>query len=190
MGFFTTIYIVTVEQLDQTLQSRVWYWDRDEANGAYEAIVDQYEDTRIATVYSIDVHDTIDERVNTLMANRHSRTNPSPMDELRSNRAAPEPKVEYTRLQLSAADKDSLYTERTVSPDYWGYRVTKAFRNAWTVRTTDQQRIGAVYLTNPEGLLPSYQYEWFPTGANDPVTAVFPSLQDAVEGLIERYHKQ
>ena len=186
MSFFTTVHIVTVEQLDQRLQSRVWYWDRTEAIDAYNAIVDQYEDTRIATVYSIDVHDTIDERVNTLMANRHSNTNRSPLEELRSNRTAPEPAVEYTPIMITT-DGTALYTERTQSPDFWGYKLTKTFRNTWTGRGTDGERVGAVYLLQPEALLPEYQYERMV--GNTVRQASFQSLQEATEALIEDYHK-
>lgn len=185
-GFFTsyaTLYIVTVEKLDKMLQSRMWYWDRAEALDMYDGAVDQYDDERIITVYSIDIQDTINERVDALMANRHSATGRPPLEELRSNRKAAALPVEYTPLRLR--DKDELDIERTEGGDYWQYAVTKTFKNTWAVRDSEDILTGTVSLRNPDGLLPEYEYERHQGGVNAPLKASFNSLQAAIEALIE-----
>jgi hypothetical protein len=189
MSFFTTIYIVTIEKLDQTLQSRAWYWDRTEANDKYNEAVDEYEDTRIVTVYSIDMQGTIEEKITQFMANRHSSVNRPPLDELRSSRKAEKPAVEYTPLVVTA-EGTGLYIERSMAGEYWAYALSKRFRNTWTVREMDGTRVGAIYLIDPEGLMPQYQYERFEEGRNAPLKATFPALQQAAEALIEVYHQQ
>lgn len=125
MEFLTTIYIVTIERLDQTLQSRMWYWDRYEAMTMYEGIIDQYDDERIATVYSIDVQDTINERVDELMVNRHSISgNRAPLEELRSNRKAAEAD-DVTWGDLNYHPEGFFLIERlkASTSEYWGFHV-------------------------------------------------------------------
>jgi hypothetical protein len=183
VSFITTVFIVTVEKLDQTLQSRMWYWDRDEALSNYESITDQYDDERIVTLYSIDIEDTITERVDALMANRHSRTTVSPLEELRSNRKAPESKPEYSELRLDENSKE-LLIERTHNGDYWSFCISKPFTHTWRVMDSmDRTAIGRIYLQNPTALLPQYEYEYFK--GNKEFSATFKSLQEAVVALLE-----
>ncbi len=132
MGYFTTIHIVTVENKDQTLEKRMWFWDDTEGRDMYESAVDEVGDNRIVTLYSIDVQDRINEEVDRLMSNRHSYSTPTPLQELRSNRQAPG-ETEATWGELEFRPEGVFTIERTLSPDYWPYTVERYGVDGWRV---------------------------------------------------------
>lgn len=119
MGFFDTIYIVTEEKLDTSLLRKQWFWDKSEAEQFYHNQL--HIEERIITLYAFDLRETIDEKIDSLMANRHSHVTPSPLQEIQSTRPAPEEREEWTELVFRP---DGCFTfERIVSPDYWPYIV-------------------------------------------------------------------
>lgn len=120
MGYFTTIHIVTVEKLNQMLEKRMWFWDDTEGRDMYESAVIEVGDSRIVTLYSIDIQENINELVDKLMANRHSSVTPSPLQELRSNRKELE-KEEASWTELVFRPDGCFTFERLLSPDYWPY---------------------------------------------------------------------
>lgn len=186
MSIFTNIYIVAVENLGEMLQNRRWYWDRSEALDVYNEAVNEDENTRIVTLYSIDMEDVIEERVDSLMANRHSRTSPTPLEELRSSRAAtaaPEP--EYSNLRYDEGSTH-LLIERTLGGEFWQYRIIKR-SSGWHVReleTFGGGRIGAVYLNDPDAVMPEYEFE----KEVDKALGSRASLREAVIALLELEH--
>lgn len=184
MEFLTTLYIVTVERLDQTLQSRIWYWDRYEAMTMYEGIIDQYDDERIATVYSIDIQDTINERVDELMKNRHSAVTQTPLEELRSNRKAAEAD-DVTWGELEFRPDGEFYIERlkASTSEYWPFRVeAHDSTGGWRVidATTDV----------PMGIIrPGTQNENFRATVNGySQTPVFTNLKGAVIHIVNEFN--
>lgn len=137
MSFFTNIYIVVVETTGQMLESRKWFWERSEGVEAYNDAKSEFGHSRIITLYSFNMHDTIEDKVTQIMGNRHSLVNRPALEELRSNRPAPESE-EAVWGELEFRPEGYFYIERTKAStsEYWPYRVERyevRGDNAWRV---------------------------------------------------------
>jgi hypothetical protein len=145
MGYFTTIHIVTIEFPDQSLVQRMWYWDVTEAKDMYQSAVDEVGESRIVTLYSIDVQDTINERVDELMKNRHSSVTQTPLQELRSNRPAPSEDVTWGELEFRPNGEFYIERLKASTSEYWPYSVEPYGDFGWRViDDTSQAPIGIV----------------------------------------------
>lgn len=185
MPTLPTIYIVTVEKLDQMLQSRMWYSDHYEAMTIYERIIDRYLDDRIVTVYSVEVEDTINELVDDLMKNRHSSVSKTPLEELRSNRKAAEPELEWDGPRVNGTDL--IYMEVAYGGDYWGYDILKTNESTWGLRVDGyaddpSTEVGTVAAIGD--LLPMYVAR----GTKGDQIGMFSTLEDGFKAVIKRSH--
>lgn len=186
MDLFTTIHIVTIEMKDQTLVQRMWFWDDTEAHDMYQSAVDEVGDIRIVTLYSIDVQDSINERVDELMKNRHSSVTQTPLQEVRSNRTAPDSEA-VTWSELEFRPDGEFYIERlkASTSEYWPYRV-----EAYEAYGDDSWRVFDVTTGTPIGLIrPGTQNEAFKAVVNGYAqTQVFTNLKAAVIYVATEYN--
>lgn len=143
MGYFDTIYIITEEKPDTTLVRKQWFWDKEEAEQFYQNQL--YIEDRVITLYAFDLRDTINERIDALMANRHSNTVVSPLQEIRSSRPAPATE-DITWTELEYRPEGYFYVEmlKRSTSEYWPYRAELGDQQVIVFDHTSDQIIATI----------------------------------------------
>lgn len=143
---FERIYIVHTEDPKNEDSTTDWYWSQDEAEREYDRLT-TFEDYEV-TLYSGDVRQTIQDYVDGEIGSGANGLN-----ELRSNRQAPEPVNDVTWGELEFRPNGEFYIERLKASthEYWPYTVESYGdfgtndRDGWRViDATTQVPIGIV----------------------------------------------
>lgn len=181
MGFFETIYIVHLQDIKNQTNATAWYWDRTDAEQNYENAVSTHEDNgseSVVTLYSTDITGLVGDYVDEALGN-----NPDSLNEIRSNRKAPEGEdVTWTELEFRA--DGTFYIERLKSPDYWPYRVERYNEDQW--RVFDATTMTPIAVISPRTVGSNETFRVVVNGYSQ--TKSFTNLKGAVIYAAEEYN--
>ena len=118
MAAISTLYVVTVSR-NSGSGSRMWFFDRDEAEDLYESAVDELGDEAVVTLYVTDVQQIINDHLDEAVQSAGNSN--STLQELRSSRPADD--ITWSDLSYHPAGHFTIERLKASSSEHWAFHV-------------------------------------------------------------------